>query len=297
MKIINILKPNNYGKILFENISLFLNDPFYYFLSIPYVFLAILAAGAVLMACASIMILVWILVKLIALGSVPPVSEQPFKMYIGMASMSIFTLCAGVIHRHLTKPEKRGQFISFSNILSFDNEIFKFEIIDKRATLLVGTSISVDVMMIDGICRRINLGSPGIIAIPTEIKFGINKVFNEQYICNECGAQHCEDNIEEYFDHLMFYHKKNGEEMRKNRKKNLEILLDKIDYINIRLSGVDEVSGKGCIAEKEFARESIVNVVVEGDQGDSPFSLITDDKVSTGDDDQGFFVHVDFKYN
>jgi hypothetical protein len=244
------------------------SDPYYHIMNLPSLWWVLAVAILVLAVVSSIMVGVWTLVKLVATGTSHSPSSVPIKMFIAMATTVIFTIFSGIILRYLTKADIRGKFIYFSKYLVGSgvgadwDERFVFEVIDKRTTQLIGMSITAQVTINNGRgdyeFRRIPIQSPGIIALPTEVEIPIRKIFPESLTadCNVCGKP-C--TVKTLASHMEYYHGMDKAGAVEARRVQMQTLVDSIEEIKIRISGVDEVSGKGGSAEYTYERnESII---------------------------------------
>lgn len=272
------------NRTVWDRICSVWSDPFYYALRLPTVGHVVIFCAIFLSAISGIMIIVWICVKFLAHGIIPNISDPPPKLFIGCAVVGLFTLCAGIIHRKMTSPEFRGQFIGFSSNcwMEDDDSVIVCEVIDKRTTQLIGTRVSVDFAYqnIDNTYtfKTVYLGSPGLLVIPTEIKIPVENV-----VCEICGQADfvC---IEALKAHERYFHPRTQTTHRRATPQ----------YIKIRISGIDEVSGKQGTAEKVY--ESILPSKNNSSDGqDSNVDWEITSEVSTTHNVSSY-VHVDFKF-
>ena len=296
-------------------------DPFYYAMATPSVVVLILAAALCVGTVAAIMVGVWMIVKVAALGSWPSLEGQPVKMFIGAACMALLPLCAGIIHRRMTAPEIRGKFVCFSKCVKLrqKDHVLVFSLIDQRKTQLIGTDICIEMVSLDAIsntltARTVQLGSPGIIAIPTEIRIPLASVFpsldaGSRRTCEGCGASGFKS-AKRYANHLSYHHNRalpdEGDLMKRLREE-----VGKLELFRVRLVGVDEVSGKGGVAIKHYLPADFVDGEHSVGGSDETFSVISrSDSKSESDwsDSDGKstagsqatntkYVHIDFKYS
>ena len=289
-------------------------DPFYYAIRLPSVVYLIIVAGVFLGAISATMIAVWMVVRWASLGSIPDLAESPPKMFIGCAVVSTFTICAGIIHRRMTAAEIRGKFVSFSKFCQLDRGRLSFSVIDKRSTQLIGATVKVDIITLnsdDGSMqtRTVDLGSPGILVIPTEISVGVAKIFpllataSSCTVCGHCGFS----DPAAYAAHMSFFHAVAKTESLEELNRALAHQLDSTELFRVRIAGVDEVSGKPGSAEKLYAKSDFQfgtqhNKLII----DDTFSVISkiggDTASETSSTDHGSpsrraYVHVDFKYH
>ena len=298
------------------------SDPFYYAMSIPSLAGLLFFAILLLAAVSWIMVGVWYAVKTIAMWEVPVFDESkhPIKMFIAGGCAVVYTLCAGVIHRRLTRAEVRGKFISFSKIIKVKNgNTFVFSLIDKRHTQLIGTSLTIELVTVESgsvKSSKIPLGSPGILAIPTEIIVPVEKVFPSLAnvtSCDQCGQDDFRS-IQAYSAHMSYFHGVAKRETKEELASKLAEEVAKVDLFRIRLCGVDEVSGKVGRAIKEYSADQIVLSTISSAATDDTFSVIsrpggdissgesegeTDSTPMTASSATGKrgYVHVDFRYN
>lgn len=284
-----------------------LNDPFYYALSLPSFFLLLLGAFIFLFLLACIMVLVWLALKSLSEGIAPNIKIVPVKMFMASACVAMMPLVAGLISRRMTRPEVRGKFIHFSRKINYKNGNLVFTVIDMRVTQLVGTRITIE--LVTGIgeihCRRVDLGPPGIIAIPTEISVPAGKLFpalNQVASCDVCG-QSSFSSFKAYASHMSWKHGMTRREANDEVVRNLEVELSKIRLFRVVLTGCDEVSGKGGVAIKEY-KKSDINLfgigedtfsVKTGSVGDNSSSSDSGEDVSTTFSTKSHYIHVDFR--
>jgi hypothetical protein len=300
-----------------------LKDPFYYAMATPRLWMLLVASFMFIMAVAAVMIGLWTLIKRIAEGKTPSPENQPFRMFVAAACVSCFTIIAGIIHRRMTAAEVRGKFVTFSKSVYLRNHAFEFSLIDQRKTQLIGTSISLSIVLLSdahGVdpsaaieARRIELGSPGIIAIPAVVSIPVDRVFPSMEIssCEVCGRSNFRS-TEALMSHLSFIHQIKREVSEEEFRLKLATEISKIEIFRITLTGVDEVSGKGGVATREYI-PSEIGVEPNGPHEET-FSVISgkdlevmtpvnsssdDDEVSTvqgSKTSQDTYVHVDFHY-
>ena len=284
-------------KSVWRQIMSILSDPFFYALKLPTVAHVMFYSAIFLAIVSGIMILVWFGVRGISLGAFPHISETPPKFFPALAMVSLFTLCAGIIHKRMTSEEIRGRFVAFSSKCWIENEAVVFQVIDKRSTQLIGTNVVVDVMYTGEIprskhlpskliCKTINLGSPGLLVIPTNISVPFAKIFDTGLDCLVCGKRDF-PNPYSLTAHMGFFHK--AQILPKKMVHNLHNLLQ----FRIRIRGVDEISGKAGMAEKTYTTSEIVPDPSEYDENEDDFSII--DNTSAGGSPKKY-VHIDFKY-
>ena len=302
---VTIRDPSNNS--FFQKFWRLLNDPFYYALSLPSLFLLVLAAFVFLFVLACIMVLIWLALKTWAEGVAPNIKVVPVKMFMAGACVAMMSLVAGLISRRMTRPEVRGKFIHFSRKINYKNGNLVFTVIDMRVTQLIGTKITIE--LVTGIgelhCRRIDLGPPGIIAIPTEISVPVGKLFpelNQVASCDVCG-QSSFSSFKAYASHMSWKHGMARREATEEVLRNLEVELAKIRLFRVVLTGSDEVSGKGGVAIKEY-KKSDINLSGIGDDTFSVKTVSVEDynsssdsaeDVSTTFSTKSHYIHVDFR--
>ena len=311
MKSIIILPKSERG--FFISCSHLLADPFYYLMKLDSLVFVLFAAVFIVSLLACFMMGIWMLVKFITLGIVHKISDVPVKMFFGMSVITIFSTLAGIIHRHLTRSEFRGRFISFSDFITLQNcetnyffedrETFVFQVVDKRATQLIGISICAHVIIDHGRgdfeFRAIPIQSPGLIVLPTQIPVPLKSIFPEllNANCHICGA---ECTVATVAAHLEYYHEIDKQGSTEKRKINMHRLISSIHEIRIRISGVDEVSAKAGTAEHIYEK---TNICFNGEKkGEDDFDTVTTsiDEGSLPTISSGSlknFIHVDFNYN
>jgi len=290
-----------------------LSDPYYYLMNLPSVWLVLAVSIVLLAVVSSLMVGVWSLMKFFTTGSTESPTSQPVKLFIGMATTATFTIFAGVMMRYMTRADIRGQFVFFSKYLILsDKERFVFEVIDKRTTQLIGMSITAEITISEGRgnyeFRRISLNSPGIIALPTELKIDIKDIFPEllRADCHVCGKA-C--SIRTLPPHMEYYHGIDQAGAIEARKLKIRLLVDSIESVKIRISGVDEVSGKNGTAEYIYSKAGGDSTIVlsreKSKSLDDNFSVTTtiDDLSSSPQSSSPSsnksakkYVHVDFNY-
>jgi len=311
MKSIIILPKSERG--FFVSFSNILSDPFYYIMKLDSLILILFVAILIVSLLACIMMGIWVSVKIITVGIIHNISDVPIKMFFGMSVITIFTTLAGIIHRHLTRSEIRGRFISFSDYIFLQNcennyffedrENFIFNVVDKRATQLIGIAICAEVIIDHGRgdfeFRSIPIPSPGLIVLPTQVSVPLKSIFPElmHANCHICGA---ECTVATVAAHLEYYHEIDKKGSMETRKMNLHRLISSIHEIRIRISGVDEVSGKAGTAEHVYEN---LNICFDGiKKRDDDFDTVTTSidesssrSISSGSPKK--YIHVDFNYN
>jgi hypothetical protein len=308
MRVSVINKPDNsvWGKIVRV-----VGDPYYYALSLPSFFL-LFGAAAIFLGCLGlIMAGIWFGLRTIAHGDSPKFEEVHPKMFIACACVAMMPLVSGVLSRRMTRPEIRGKFVQFSKRMVYKNGHFVFSVIDTRKTQLIGTNIVIELVSTptsDGevVCRRVNLGPPGLIAIPTEITVPVGSLFpslNQVASCDVCGRSDF-SSFKSYSAHMSWFHGIARREASEEILKSLQMEIDSLSLLRIVLTGTDEVSGKGGTATKEYKRMDIlVNSVVGADDSFSVRTGATDDRSVSSDSSvtewsaKSSYVHVDFKPN
>jgi hypothetical protein len=286
-----------------------LSDPYYYALALPSFLLNLFASLVFLAFLGFVVALVWYTIRTISLGAAPDFSEAHPRMFIAGGFVSMFPLIAGVLSRRMTRPEIRGKFVQFSKKIQYRNGHLLFTVIDMRKTQLIGLNVVLEIISgrsDDIVCRRVNLGSPGIIAIPTEIRVPIGSVFpslNQVVSCDICGRSKF-STFKTYASHMAYYHGVSKSESVEDILKSLEAELANLRLLRVVLTGADEISGKGGIATKEFKRSDIS---LHGFVGtEDSFSVKTggteevssssgDDEVSTTLSAKSSYIHVDFR--
>ena len=307
MRSIIILPKSDRG--FFKTFFAIFSDPFYYLMNLNSLLLLMLVGAVIVSLLASIMMGIWIFIKLVTMGIVHSPSDAPVKMFLAMSVITIFTTFAGFIHRHLTRAEIRGRFISFSQFISLrKGEELIFHVVDKRATQLIGMSLCAEVVIDHGHgefeFRRIPIESPGILALPTEVAVQLRGIFPEilHANCTVCGAKCSTETIAA---HLNYYHEIDQRGAVENRRIKMHMLIGSIHSIRIRISGVDEVSGKPGTAEHVYEKPDII--IDENKTLIDDFDIVTTtlDDVSSGrtisslsgdSSPRKKFVHVDFNY-
>jgi len=320
MKSVIILPKSD--RAIFKSILSILSDPFYYLLNLNSLILLLFFSMIIVSILASIMMAIWILVKLIAVGILHSPSDAPVKMFFGMAVITIFTTIAGIIHRHLTRSEVRGQFVSFSKYMTLRNqsssvieeEDLLFQVVDKRATQLIGMGICAEVAIDHGRgdfeFRRVAIDSPGMIVLPTQIPIHLENIFPEilHANCDVCGATCTAATLAA---HLQYFHEIDKKGSLESRKIKMHTLISSIHEIRIRISGVDEVSGKPGTAEHLYEKSNIILVQESKEKLHDDFDTVTTTVDDMGDSSTiersisspsakssspKKFVHVDFNY-
>ena len=313
MKSVIVLPKSERG--IFRSFVAIISDPFYYLMNLDSLLLILIAAAFVVSLLAAIMMGIWIFVKLITLGTLHSPSDAPVKMFFGMAVITIFTTIAGIIHRHLTRAEIRGRFVSFSKFILLRNqsnsviedEDLLFYVVDKRATQLIGMGICAEVTIDHGRgdfeFRRINVTSPGMIVLPTEIQIHVKDIFPEilNANCHVCGAKCTAATIA---SHLQYYHNIDKRGSVESRKIKMHTMVSSIHEIRIRISGVDEVSGKSGTAEHLYEKSFIVIDATKAkieDDFDTVTTTLDENStigrsISSSGGSPKKFVHVDFNY-
>ena len=280
---------NSQNKSILAKVWRVLKDPYYWALSLPSFFLLLLAGFGFLFTLACLMVLVWWIIRLLAHGIAPDLKEVHPKMLMGCACVAMMPLVSGLISRRMTRAEIRGRFVHFSKRVLYKSGNFVFTVIDMRFTQLIGTSIVVEIATgVDDLsCRRVNLGPPGIIALPTEISIPVGDIFpslKQVASCDICG-QSGFSSFKAYASHMSWFHGVARREATDEVLRSVEIELSKIRLFRVILTGTDEVSGKGGIAIKEYKRAEIF---LTGMAVDDTFSVKT-----TEDYESSMGVHED----
>lgn len=306
MKVVAVNRDENRW---FDKLFRIISDPYYYALSLPSFFLLFLASVLFLGILGLVMAVLWFAIRSIAHGERPDFGQVHPKMFVGGACVAMMPLVSGVLSRRLTRPEIRGKFVHFSKKINYKNGHFSFTVIDMRNTQLIGTNIVVEIITGFGaenlVCRRVDLGPPGIIAIPTEIRIPVGSVFpslNEIVSCDFCGKSNF-SSFKTYSCHMAWLHGITKREATEDVMRSLEAELANLRLLRVVLTGADEVSGKGGIATKEYRRH---DVNIGGFSGTDAFSVKTiisdeptdssnDDEISTTLSAKSSYIHVDFR--
>lgn len=287
------------------------SDPFYYAIRLPSVGILILFSLLLLAVLSLGMVLVWIVVKWIALGSFPSFQGQPVKMFMASAAIAAYILLAGIIHRRMTMPHVRGRFVSFSNTLYLKNGLLTFSLVDKHETQLIGTKLVVEIATIDKsdnlLARRLELDSPGILALPTEITVPICEIFPSlranNFFCQICGKSQFSSS-KAHVSHMSFFHGADPE--KEEELTSLPSIFEEIEILRVVLTGTDEMSGKSGLAVKEYLRSDIEMMPAEDpkyfeiyEETDEDTENISDEEslVTSTPSSKPSVVHIDFKYH
>ena len=286
------------------------SDPYYYALSLPSFFLLLISSATFLAILGLVMAGLWFAIRAMAHGEYPDFGAVHPKMFMACACVGIMPLVSGVLSRRMTRPEIRGKFIQFSKRIVYKNGHFIFSVIDVRKTQLIGTNIVLEVLVAgddeEVICRRVKLGPPGLIAIPTEISVPVGALFpslNQVASCDVCGRSDF-SSFKSYSTHMSWFHGIARREASEEILKSLQTELDTLSFLRVVLTGSDEVSGKGGIATKEYRRnEILINSLLGADDSFSVRTGGTDDRSVSSDSSvtewsaKSSYVHVDFKSN
>ena len=234
------------------------NDPFYYALRLPSLW-SLLLSGFLFLALVSVaMVVIWFMVKAATLGSFPSIEGQPVKMFIGSAAVAVYILLAGVIHRRMTMPAMRGKSVVFSNFITLVDAAFTFSIVDTHRTQMIATKLLIELILVDdsGVveARRVDLGSPGIIAILTPMSVPILDLLPKLQVSNDCKICGQSDfSLRGYSLHMSFRHGIEVQETGHSIPRVMEEI-QAVEKVRVVLTGIDEMSGKPGIAVKEYLR-------------------------------------------
>jgi hypothetical protein len=312
MRVEHVNKANNewYRKVIRV-----LSDPYYYALTLPSFLLLFFSAVIFLVLLAIVMAGLWFSIRTIAYHKRPSFDEMHPSRFLACACVAMMPLVAGFLSRRMTRAEIRGKFVHFSKRIAYRNGHFVFSVIDMRKTQLIGTNVVVEVIagLSDAIaCRRVDVGRPGIIAIPTEVRVPVGEIFpslKQVVSCDICGRSSFRS-FKAYSLHMSYHHGIARTEASEDILRSLEAELANLRLLRVVLTGTDEVSGKTGMSIKEYKRGDIVLGGTSGnDDAFSIRTMLTDEQLgrlssdSSSSKDDGSttlsvksnYVHVDFK--